>query len=91
MTGAVGKPAIPPRTGTAGARPVPGEPAGPGDTADPFGPRLMTPLLIGSVLNSVNSTMIATGRVSIGHDFGVGAAQTAWLVASLYLARRSTP
>ncbi|MFD8455151.1 hypothetical protein ACFV27_02830 [Streptomyces antimycoticus] len=91
MTGTVGKPAIPPRTGTAGASPVPGEPAGPGDTADPFGPRLMTPLLIGSVLHPVNSTMIATGRVSIGHDFGVGAAQTAWLVASLYLARRSMP
>ncbi|AUA10448.1 Multidrug resistance protein stp [Streptomyces malaysiensis subsp. malaysiensis] len=54
--------------------------------ADPFGPRLMTPLLIGSVLNPVNSTMIATGLVAIGHDFGVGAAQTAWLVASLYLA-----
>ncbi|WPB90090.1 MFS transporter [Streptomyces malaysiensis] len=54
--------------------------------ADPFGPRLMTPLLIGSVLNPVNSTMIATGLVAIGRDFGVGAAQTAWLVASLYLA-----
>ncbi|MET7765932.1 MFS transporter [Streptomyces sp. NPDC005393] len=53
---------------------------------DAFGPRLMAPLLIGSVLNPVNSTMIATGLVAIGHDFGVGAAQTAWLVASLYLA-----
>ncbi|MFH8982419.1 MFS transporter [Streptomyces varsoviensis] len=46
----------------------------------------MTPLLIGSVLNPINSTMIATGLVAIGHDFGVGAASTAWLVASLYLA-----
>ncbi|MFE9004852.1 MFS transporter [Streptomyces sp. NPDC007875] len=86
MTDTAGKPAIPPGTGTAGASPVPGEPAGPGDTADPFGPRLMAPLLIGSVLNPVNSTMIATGLVAIGHDFGVGAARTAWLVASLYLA-----
>ncbi|GDY46300.1 MFS transporter [Streptomyces antimycoticus] len=86
MTDTVGKPAIPPGTGAAGASPVPGEPAGSGDTADPFGPRLMTPLLIGSILNPVNSTMIATGLVAIGHDFGVGAARTAWLVASLYLA-----
>lgn len=71
-----GKRAIP-VTGTVGASAAP---------ADPFGPRLMAPLLIGSVLNPVNSTMIATGLVAIGHDFGVGAARTAWLVASLYLA-----
>ncbi|MFE5125953.1 MFS transporter [Streptomyces sp. NPDC056669] len=87
MTDTAGKPAIPPATGTetgaGAANPVPGNPAG---AADPFGPRLMAPLLIGSVLNPVNSTMIATGLVAIGHDFGVGAAQTAWLVASLYLA-----
>ncbi|MDP9614313.1 MULTISPECIES: MFS transporter [Streptomyces] len=66
-----------PGVGTVGGSPAP---------ADPFGPRLMAPLLIGSVLNPVNSTMIATGLVAIGHDFGVGAARTAWLVASLYLA-----
>ncbi|MEU8875239.1 MFS transporter [Streptomyces javensis] len=76
MTGTAGKSAIP-AAGTAGERHAP---------ADPFGPRLMAPLLIGSVLNPVNSTMIATGLVAIGRDFGVGAAQTAWLVASLYLA-----
>ncbi|MBI0299732.1 MFS transporter [Streptomyces sp. PRKS01-29] len=76
MTDTAGKPAIP-ATGTAGGSHAP---------ADPFGPRLMAPLLIGSVLNPVNSTMIATGLVAIGHDFGVGAARTAWLVASLYLA-----
>ncbi|MBR7674575.1 MFS transporter [Streptomyces daliensis] len=46
----------------------------------------MTPLLLGAVLNPVNSTMIATALVSVGHAFGVGAADTAWLVASLYLA-----
>ncbi|MEV0260233.1 MFS transporter [Streptomyces sp. NPDC050617] len=58
----------------------------PEHAASAYGPRLMTPLLIGSVLNPVNSTMIATGLVAIGHDFGVGASATAWLVASLYLA-----
>ncbi|CDR05695.1 MFS transporter [Streptomyces iranensis] len=76
MTDTAGKSAIP-AAGTTGEGHAP---------ADPFGPRLMAPLLIGSVLNPVNSTMIATGLVAIGHDFGVGAARTAWLVASLYLA-----
>jgi MFS family permease len=51
-----------------------------------FGGKLMTPLLMGALLNPVNSTMIATTLVAIGHSFGVGAADTAWLVASLYLA-----
>lgn len=51
-----------------------------------FGARLMTPLLLGSVLNPVNSTMIATALVAIGRGFQVGAADTAWLVAALYLA-----
>ncbi|MGY1438826.1 MFS transporter [Streptomyces reniochalinae] len=67
--------------------------AGPGRTAAPgdgpgagFGARLMTPLLLGSLLNPVNSTMIATALVVIGRGFGVGSADTAWLVASLYLA-----
>ncbi|GAB7058880.1 MFS transporter [Streptomyces mexicanus] len=59
------------------------------DAAEPgagFGPRLITPLLLGSVLNPVNSTMIATALASIGSDLHVGAARTAWLVACLYLA-----
>ncbi|MBM9507025.1 MFS transporter [Streptomyces sp. KK5PA1] len=42
--------------------------------------------MLGSVLNPVNSTMIATALVAIGHSFHAGAAQTAWLVSSLYLA-----
>lgn len=46
----------------------------------------MTPLLLGAVLNPVNSTMIATALVAIGHGFHIGAAETPWLVASLYLA-----
>ncbi|MEU5832457.1 MFS transporter [Streptomyces diacarni] len=53
---------------------------------DGFGARLMAPLLLGSLLNPVNSTMIATALVVIGRGFGVGSADTAWLVASLYLA-----
>lgn len=60
-----------------------GEPASPGRA---FGARLVTPLMLGSVLNPVNSTMIATALVAIGHSFHAGAARTAWLVSSLYLA-----
>ncbi|WP_260475644.1 MFS transporter [Streptomyces sp. WAC 06725] len=51
-----------------------------------FGARLMTPLLLGSVLNPVNSTMIATALVAIARDFRVGAADTAWLISAMYLA-----
>ncbi|MFD8548170.1 MFS transporter [Streptomyces sp. NPDC059649] len=65
---------------------VPGRCAGPAQPDDrAFGARLMTPLLLGSLLNPVNSTMIATSLVAIGQDFRVGAAQTAWLVSALYL------
>jgi MFS family permease len=52
----------------------------------PFSGTMMAPLLLGVALNPINSTMIATALVAVGHAFGVGVAQTAWLVASLYLA-----
>ncbi|MFE7317919.1 MFS transporter [Streptomyces sp. NPDC057555] len=51
-----------------------------------FGARLMTPLLLGSLLNPINSTMIATALVAIGRDFHVGAADTAWLISAMFLA-----
>jgi MFS family permease len=51
-----------------------------------YGARLIVPLMLGAVLNPINSTMIATALVSIGGSFHVGAADTAWLVSSLYLA-----
>ncbi|MFF4951098.1 MFS transporter [Streptomyces chattanoogensis] len=51
-----------------------------------FGARLMTPLLLGSLLNPLNSTMIATALVAIGRDFRVGPADTAWLLSAMYLA-----
>ncbi|BBB00953.1 putative major facilitator transporter [Actinacidiphila reveromycinica] len=59
----------------------PAEGAAPG-----FGPRLVVPLMLGAVLNPINSTMIATALVAIGGSFHAGAADTAWLVSSLYLA-----
>jgi MFS family permease len=51
-----------------------------------FGPRLIVPLMLGAVLNPINSTMIATTLVAIGGSFHVGASDTAWLVSCLYLA-----
>lgn len=56
------------------------------DAGSGFGPRLVVPLMLGSVLNPINSTMIATALVAIGGSFHVGAADTAWLVSCLYLA-----
>lgn len=51
-----------------------------------FATRLTAPLLLGSLLNPLNTTMISTALVAIGHTFGIGAADTAWLISVLYLA-----
>jgi MFS family permease len=51
-----------------------------------FSGRLTAPLLLGSLLNPLNTTMISTALVSIGNTFGIGAADTAWLISVLYLA-----
>ncbi|MFE7748367.1 MFS transporter [Streptomyces sp. NPDC057428] len=51
-----------------------------------FGARLTAPLLMGSLLNPLNTTMISTALVGIGHSFGIGVADTAWLISVLYLA-----
>lgn len=50
-----------------------------------FGWRFTFPLLLGSTLNPINSTMIATGLVSIAADFHTGPGPTATLVSVLYL------
>ncbi|WP_329040329.1 MFS transporter [Streptomyces sp. NBC_00178] len=72
-----------PATGTTGPReaPTPAPPPAPG-----FSTRLTAPLLMGSLLNPLNTTMISTALVAIGHSFGIGAADTAWLISVLYLA-----
>ncbi|MEU8700644.1 MFS transporter [Streptomyces sp. NPDC048680] len=51
-----------------------------------FSGRLTAPLLIGSLLNPLNTTMISTALVAIGRHFEIGAADTAWLISVLYLA-----
>ncbi|MFF1836232.1 MFS transporter [Streptomyces sp. NPDC058231] len=79
----------------AGDRPAPqattaGPTVGPGAGATAvtpgFSARLTAPLLLGSLLNPLNTTMISTALVAIGHHFGMGAADTAWLISVLYLA-----
>jgi MFS family permease len=48
--------------------------------------RLITPIVLGVVLNPVNSAIIAVALVPIGVSFGAPASETAWLVSALYLA-----
>ncbi|HVT70937.1 MAG TPA: MFS transporter [Trebonia sp.] len=52
----------------------------------PFSWRFTTPLFIGSALNPVNSSLIATALLPIAHGLGVPVGQTAALVSALYLA-----
>ncbi|MEW1777294.1 MFS transporter [Streptomyces sp. NPDC086777] len=51
-----------------------------------FDRRLIAPMVLGSVLNPINSSMIAVALVPIGIAFGAPPAETAWLVTALYLA-----
>lgn len=52
----------------------------------PFSWRFTTPLFIGSALNPINSSMIATALVPIAGGLRVSVGQTASLVTALYLA-----
>ena len=52
----------------------------------PFGARFVVPLLIGPVLNPVNTTMVSVALVPISAALGVGSSTVVWLVAGLYLA-----
>jgi MFS family permease len=52
----------------------------------PFRARFVTPLLLGTSLNPINSSIIATSLVAIATAFGVSAGQTATLVAAVYVA-----
>lgn len=53
---------------------------------DPFNWRFIGPLYMGSALNPINSSMIATALVPIAAAFGVSVGRTAVLVSALYLA-----
>jgi MFS family permease len=52
----------------------------------PFSWRFTAPLFIGSALNPINSSLIATALVPIAHGLDVSIGQTAALVTALYLA-----
>ncbi|MER6300060.1 MFS transporter [Kitasatospora sp. NPDC001539] len=54
--------------------------------AGEFNRRLLAPMVLGSVLNPINSSMIAVALVPVGIAFGAPPAETAWLVTALYLA-----
>ena len=51
-----------------------------------FDRRLYPPMILGAILNPINSSMIAVALIPIGAAFGAPVAQTAWLVSGLYLA-----
>jgi MFS family permease len=51
-----------------------------------FDRKLIAPMILGSILNPVNSSIIAVSLVPIGRAFGAPPSQTAWLVSSLYVA-----
>jgi MFS family permease len=60
--------------------------AGHDDTSGSFDRRLLAPMILGSVLNPVNSSILAVSLVPIGAAFGAPPSRTAWLVSGLYLA-----
>ena len=57
----------------------------PGAPARPFPARFTLPLLLGSTLNPINSSTLATGLAQIATEFHVGPGQSAVLVSVLYL------
>jgi MFS family permease len=58
---------------------------GPTRRRSPFGFTFVAPLVLGSVLNPINSTMLATALVPIAESLGTDIAATGWLIAALYL------
>jgi len=66
-------------------RPETPAPAPAAASARGFGWRYTSPLLTGSTLNPINSSLIATGLVGIGVDFHKGPGTTASLISVLYL------
>jgi MFS family permease len=51
-----------------------------------FDRKLLAPMLLGTILNPINSSIIAVALVPIAAALGAPASQTAWLVSALYLA-----
>jgi MFS family permease len=51
-----------------------------------FDRRLLAPMMVGSILNPINTAIIAVALTPIGLALGAPARETVWLVSSLYLA-----
>ncbi|QFY10479.1 hydrolase [Nonomuraea phyllanthi] len=51
-----------------------------------FDRKLIAPMILGSVLNPINSSMLAVALIPIGQAFGASPSETAWLITGLYLA-----
>jgi MFS family permease len=63
------------------------ESAGAADSAaGSFDRRLLPPMMLGAILNPVNSSIIAVALAPIATAFGAPASQAAWLISGLYLA-----
>jgi MFS family permease len=54
--------------------------------ATSFDRRLILPMVLGSILNPINSSMVAVALVPIGLALHALPSETAWLVSALYLA-----
>ena len=50
-----------------------------------FGIALVAPLALGSLLNPINSSMIATALEPIRRTFDASISKTIWLIAALYV------
>ena len=50
-----------------------------------FDRRLIPPMVLGAILNPINSSIIAVALVPIGRALGAPPSQTVWLVSALYL------
>jgi MFS family permease len=48
-------------------------------------PRVLAAILLGTVLNPINSSMIAVALVRVGDDFDVSVVSLSWLISSFYL------
>lgn len=50
-----------------------------------FDRKLIAPMVLGSIMNPVNSSMLAVALIPIGLAFGTSPSTTAWLVSALYV------
>lgn len=59
---------------------------GTADARTGFDRRLLPVMVLGAILNPINSSIVAVALVPIGRALDAPASQTAWLVSGLYLA-----